>query len=62
MRRRANLNAALELIGLGLLLPVGYVVLTVMMFNEFDRLTMALTAAGSAACIGLGIWAMFSSK
>ena len=62
IRRSTSLHVGLELIGLGLLLPVGYLVLTVMMFNEIDRLTMALTAAGSVACIGLGIWAVFSSK
>jgi hypothetical protein len=62
MRRRARLHVGLELIGVGLLLPVGYLVLTVMMFNEIDPLTMGLTLAGSVVCIGLGIWAMFSSK
>ena len=62
MRRRANLTVGLELIGLGLLLPVGYLVVTVMMFNEIDPLTLWLVGGGSAVCIGLGVWAMFSSR
>jgi hypothetical protein len=62
IRRRANVSAGLEMIGLGLLLPVGYIMLTVMMFNEIDPLTMGLILAGSVVCIGLGFWAMFSSK
>jgi hypothetical protein len=62
MRRRANRLAGIELIGLGLLLPIGYLVATVMMFNEIDPLTMALTLAGSILCIGLGLWAMFTSR
>jgi hypothetical protein len=58
MRRRANVYAGAQLILLGLIVPVGYVVLTVMMFNTITRGTMAILLAGSVLCIVLGITAI----
>ena len=58
MQRRATVNAGAQLILLGLVLPLGYVVLTVMMFNTITRGTMILVLAGSVLCIVLGITAI----
>ncbi len=58
MRRRANVHAGVELILLGITLPMGYVVLTVMMFNSFSAMGITLVAAGSVLCIALGITAI----
>lgn len=58
MRRRASVNAGAQLILLGLGLPLGYVVLTVMMFNTVRAGTLALVLAGSVLCIVLGITAI----
>jgi hypothetical protein len=58
MRRRASVLAGAELILLGLVLPIGYVVLTVMMFNDITRKAMAIVLTGSVVCIGLGITAI----
>lgn len=58
MRRRANLHAGAHLILLGLVLPLGYVVLTVMTFNTVRSAVMAIVLAGSVLCIVLGIVAI----
>lgn len=58
MRRRAGILAGAKLILLGLVLPMGYVVLTVMMFNDITRKAMAIVLTGSVVCIGLGITAI----
>jgi hypothetical protein len=57
-RRRANVYAGAEFILLGLAIPLGYVVLTVMMFNNFEPLPTALVLASSALCLGLGVVAI----
>ena len=53
-RRRANVYAGVELILLGLVIPLGYGALTVMMFNDFKPLPTTLVLVSSAICIGLG--------
>jgi hypothetical protein len=58
MRRRANVYAGAQLILVGLILPVGYVVLTVMTFNTVRTGPLAIALAGSVICIGLGITAI----
>jgi hypothetical protein len=58
MRRRANVYAGVELIMIGIGLPMAYVVLTVMMFNEVTAKAMAIVLSGSALCIGLGVTAI----
>lgn len=58
LRRRANVHGGIELILLGLVLPLGYGALTMMMFNDFDPTTTALVLGGSLLCIGLGVTAI----
>jgi hypothetical protein len=58
MRRRANVYAGVELIMIGIGLPMAYVVLTVMMFNDITAKEMAIVLTGSALCIGLGVTAI----
>jgi hypothetical protein len=60
MQRRATLHAGLQLILLGIVLPMGYVVLTVMMFNDVTRKAMTIVLTGSVVCIALGITAIVS--
>jgi hypothetical protein len=58
MRRRANVHSGIELILIGIVLPIGYVALTVMMFNDITAKAMIMVLAGSGLCIGLGITAI----
>jgi hypothetical protein len=57
-RRRANAYAGAQLILLGLIVPVGYLVLTVMTFNTVRGGTLTLVLAGSVLCVLLGITAI----
>jgi hypothetical protein len=61
MQRRANVAAGVQLILLGVVLPMGYIVLTVMMFNDITRKAMAVVLTGSVVCIALGITAIVRS-
>lgn len=54
-RRREKLMIGMEMILFGVVLPLGYGTLTVMMFNDFDPLVSALVLAGSAALVIGGI-------
>ena len=56
MRRRAGIHTGVKFILLGLVLPLGYVAVTVMMFKDFTPTSIALVALSSAASIGLGIF------
>jgi hypothetical protein len=58
MGRRAAILAGLQLILLGIVLPMGYVVLTLMMFNDITRKAMSIVLTGSVVCIGLGVTAI----
>lgn len=62
MRRRANAYAGIELILLGICLPLGYAALTVMFFNSFTTMGVIAVLAGSALCIALGITAIRRSR
>jgi hypothetical protein len=62
MRRRANVHAGVELILIGIVLPMGYVALTAMMFNDITTKGMAIALAGSVLCIGLGVTAIVRSN
>lgn len=55
-RRAGNRMAAVELILLGLALPLLYVGSTVMLFNDIKAATMVLVGGCSVICVGLGIW------
>jgi hypothetical protein len=61
IRRRANIHAGVELILLGIVLPMGYVALTMMLFSDVTRIAMTVVFAGSALCIGLGLTAIWKS-
>lgn len=61
MRRRANIHAGVELILLGLVIPLCYVALTMMLFSDVTRTAMTIVFAGSALCIGLGLTAIWKS-
>lgn len=61
-RRRANVYGGVELIMLGIGLPLAYVAMTVMFFNEIAAIEMALVLTGSALCIGLGVTALWRSR
>lgn len=61
-RRRANVYAGAELILLGLIIPIGYLALTVMMFNDITMPMLLLVSAASLLCIGLGIAAIRSNR
>jgi hypothetical protein len=62
MRRRANVHAGVEMILLGVCLPLGYAALTVMLFNSFSTLGVIAVLAASALCIGLGVVAIRRSR
>jgi hypothetical protein len=59
--RRAAVYAGAQLILLGLVLPLAYLVLTVMTFNTVRTGTLAIVLAGSVLCILLGITAIVQS-
>ena len=60
--RRANIYIGAQLILMGFVIPLGYLAVTVMMFHDFTRLGIALTAAASLLCFGLGVAAMWSNR
>ena len=55
-RRSANRMAALEIVVAGLALPLLYLVLTVMFFNEPRTMPTIIVTASSILCLALGIW------
>jgi hypothetical protein len=55
-RRSANRMAAIEMILAGLVLPLGYLALTVMMFHDLARPATFVVGACSLALIGVGTW------
>jgi hypothetical protein len=58
MTRRANVYAGAQLILLGVILPLGYLVLTVMTFGTIRAGAMTLILSGSVLCVVLGITAI----
>jgi hypothetical protein len=62
MRQRVNVYAGLELIMLGVILPMGYAALTMMTFGEFTTTGNVLVGAGSVLCIGLGLMAIWKNR
>lgn len=61
-RRRADVYGGVELIMVGIGLPIAYMAMTVMFFNDIAAIEMALVLTGSALCIGLGITAIWRSR
>src|SRR5687768_13245866 len=62
MRRRANVHAGVELILIGIVLPLGYFALTVMFFSAVTTLGISLVSASSLLCIGLGVTAIWQNR
>jgi hypothetical protein len=58
MRRRATVRAGVEWIFLGMVLPVGYVFHTMMLFSDITRTGMVIVLTGSVVCIALGVTAI----
>lgn len=58
MRRRSTLRAGVKWILLGMVLPVGYVFHTMMLFSDITRKGMAIVLTGSVVCIALGVTAI----
>lgn len=62
IRRRSDLYAGVELMLLGIALPMVYASLTMMFFNELTTTAVTLVLAGSALCIGLVVTATWQSR
>jgi NADH:ubiquinone oxidoreductase subunit K len=62
MRRRANIHAGIELILLGIVVPMVYFVSTVMFFNEPTAGGMAIALGSAAVLIALGITAIWRNR
>jgi hypothetical protein len=62
IRRRSNIQAGIELLLLGIVLPLGYIAITVMFFSAFETIVTALVFAGSILCIGLGLMAIWRNR
>ena len=60
MRRRANTHAGIEMIFVGLLIPVGYLILNVMFFSSMSWAGIAIAGGLSIVCIAFGIMAIRS--
>jgi hypothetical protein len=62
LRRRSNVYAGVQLILLGIALPFGYHILSMMMFfSGVSRTESVFVFAGSGLCIALGITAIWRS-
>jgi hypothetical protein len=61
-RRQTNVYAGVELILVGIGLPMAYVAMTVVFFNDISTREMALVLTGSALLIGLGVTAIWRSR
>jgi hypothetical protein len=55
-RRQGNRMAALEIMVAGLVLPVLYMISTVMMFNEPKTIPTIVVSTCSLLCFAVGIW------
>jgi sterol desaturase/sphingolipid hydroxylase (fatty acid hydroxylase superfamily) len=62
IRRRSNIHAGIEMILMGMALPLLYVASTVMLFNDFATGWTVLVLAGSLLLIGLGITAIWKNR
>jgi hypothetical protein len=62
MRRRSNIYAGIELILMGIALPMLYAAVTMMFFSEVTTMATILVLAGSVFCIGLGVTGIWRSR
>lgn len=62
MRQRANIHAGIELILLGMVVPIGYFATTIMMFNDPTPTGIAIALGSALLLIGLGITAIWRNR
>jgi hypothetical protein len=62
IRQRSNIHAGIELILMGIVLPILYVIGTVMFFNEFTTTAILLVTAGSILLISLGVAGIWQNR
>jgi len=62
LRRRANVYAGAQLILLGIVIPLGYLALKVILFSSMDRTGMTVALGASLLCIVLGITAIVRNR
>jgi hypothetical protein len=62
MRQQANVYAGVELILLGIVVPIAYFALTVMMFNEPTMLGTTLAFGSALVLISLGSVAIWTNR
>ena len=62
IRRSSNIHAGIELILLGVILPLIYFASSLMMFNEPTTKGTVLVGAGSVLLIGLGVTAIWRNR
>jgi hypothetical protein len=62
MRRRSDVLAGIELILLGIVLPLLYVASTLMFFNDFTGTATTLVLASSFLSIWMGITAIWRNR
>lgn len=61
-RRWASIQAGLEIMILGLLIPAGYVLSKVMMFDNINSGPLAISLAAMLACFVLGFWVILKER
>jgi hypothetical protein len=62
MRQRANVHGGIEMILLGIGLPMVYLAVSVMFFNSLTTTEVVLVLGGAVLLIGLGITAIVRSR
>jgi hypothetical protein len=62
MRQRANVHSGIELIFLGIVVPLVYFASTIMMFNEPTLVGSAIALASAVLLIGLGSTAIWRNR
>jgi uncharacterized membrane protein len=62
MRQRSNIYAGVELILMGIILPMVYFAGTVMFFNQPTTTGTVLSLGGSVLLIGLGATAIWRNR
>jgi hypothetical protein len=62
LRRRTNITSGVELMLIGLALPLGYVALKVMFFNEITAGGLTIVGLLSLVCFGLGVVAIWRNR
>ena len=61
-RHSGNIMAGIQMIGFGLVIPVGYAILDIMMFSTMSRPEMMIVSGCSILCVALGIFVMARAR